>query len=103
MGSRPIARDDEDVSATLREVLEREGVVFRFGAECVAVSRDAAGARVGVTCEEGDPVVIGSHLLLAAMYAKLPYTVVARAVHIHSTMAELLPTTLQSLEPLDMD
>jgi pyruvate/2-oxoglutarate dehydrogenase complex dihydrolipoamide dehydrogenase (E3) component len=45
----------------------------------------------------GDEVV---HTLLAAMYAKAPYTVISRAVHIHPTVAELLPTVLQSLEPL---
>jgi pyruvate/2-oxoglutarate dehydrogenase complex dihydrolipoamide dehydrogenase (E3) component len=37
------------------------------------------------------------HCLLDVMYAKSPYTVVSRAVHIHPTVAELLPTTLQSL------
>jgi len=46
----------------------------------------------------GDEVV---HTLFTAMYAKLPYTVVSRAVHIHPTVAELLPTTLQNLKPLD--
>ncbi len=45
----------------------------------------------------GDEVV---HCLLDAMYAKAPYTVVARAVHIHPTVAELVPTVLQSLRPL---
>jgi hypothetical protein len=40
------------------------------------------------------------HVLLDVMYAKAPYTVVSRAVHFHPTVAELLPTTLQSLEPL---
>ena len=45
----------------------------------------------------GDEAV---HNLLAVMYAKAPYTVVSRAVHIHPTVAELLPTVLQSLEPL---
>ncbi|MFP6643842.1 MAG: hypothetical protein VCF24_09835 [Candidatus Latescibacterota bacterium] len=44
----------------------------------------------------GDEVV---HTLLTAMYAKLPYTVVSRAVHIHPTVAELTPTVLQDLEP----
>ncbi len=29
------------------------------------------------------------HTLLTAMYSKLPYTVVSRAVHIHPTVAEL--------------
>ena len=46
----------------------------------------------------GDEVV---HCLLDAMYAKAPYTVVARAVHIHPTVTELVPTVLQSLRPLD--
>ena len=45
----------------------------------------------------GDEVV---HTLLAMMYAKAPYTVLARAVPIHPTVAELLPTVLQNLEPL---
>ena len=46
----------------------------------------------------GDEVV---HTLLTAIYAKLPYTVISRAVHIHPTVAELIPTVLQDLEPLE--
>jgi pyruvate/2-oxoglutarate dehydrogenase complex dihydrolipoamide dehydrogenase (E3) component len=46
----------------------------------------------------GDEVV---HTLLTAMYARLPYTVVSRAVHIHPTVAELVPTVLQDLKPLE--
>jgi len=45
----------------------------------------------------GDEVV---HSLLDIMYAKQPYTVVSRAMHIHPTVSELLPTVLQELEPL---
>ena len=37
------------------------------------------------------------HSLLDVMYAKAPYRTVTHAVHIHPTVAELLPTTLQSL------
>jgi len=40
------------------------------------------------------------HAVLDVMYAKAPYTVISRAVHIHPTVAELLPTVLQELEPL---
>jgi pyruvate/2-oxoglutarate dehydrogenase complex dihydrolipoamide dehydrogenase (E3) component len=40
------------------------------------------------------------HCLLDAMYAKAPYTVVQRAVHIHPTVSELLPTVLGELKPL---
>jgi pyruvate/2-oxoglutarate dehydrogenase complex dihydrolipoamide dehydrogenase (E3) component len=40
------------------------------------------------------------HCLLDTMYAKAPYTTVTRAVHIHPTVAELLPTVLQDLHPV---
>jgi hypothetical protein len=39
------------------------------------------------------------HVLLDVMYAKAPYTVVQRAMHIHPTVAEFLPTVLSKLEP----
>jgi pyruvate/2-oxoglutarate dehydrogenase complex dihydrolipoamide dehydrogenase (E3) component len=45
----------------------------------------------------GDEIV---HTLLDVMYAKAPYTVIARAVHIHPTVTEWLPTLLQDLKPL---
>jgi pyruvate/2-oxoglutarate dehydrogenase complex dihydrolipoamide dehydrogenase (E3) component len=44
----------------------------------------------------GDEVI---HVLLDVMYAKAPYTVVQRAMHIHPTVAEFLPTVLSKLEP----
>ena len=34
------------------------------------------------------------------MYAKAPYTVIQRAVHIHPTASELIPTMLADLKPL---
>ena len=46
---------------------------------------------------EGDEVV---HTLLDAMYADIPYTLIQRAVHIHPTVAEFIPTLLGSLHPL---
>jgi len=39
------------------------------------------------------------HCLLDVMYAGASYKTVARAVHIHPTVAELLPTILQDLHP----
>ena len=45
----------------------------------------------------GDEVV---HSILDVMYAKAPYTLIKRAVHIHPTVSELVPTTLWSLKPL---
>ena len=44
----------------------------------------------------GDEVI---HVLLDMMYAKAPYTVVQRAMHIHPTVSEFLPTILAKLEP----
>jgi pyruvate/2-oxoglutarate dehydrogenase complex dihydrolipoamide dehydrogenase (E3) component len=44
----------------------------------------------------GDEVV---HVLLDVMYARAPYTVVKRAMHIHPTVAEYLPTVLSKLKP----
>jgi pyruvate/2-oxoglutarate dehydrogenase complex dihydrolipoamide dehydrogenase (E3) component len=43
------------------------------------------------------------HCILDTMYADDPYTTLARAVHIHPTVSELIPTTLQSLKPLAAD
>ncbi len=45
----------------------------------------------------GDEVV---HCLIDLMYADAPYTVIQRAVHIHPTVSELIPTLLGDLEPL---
>lgn len=44
----------------------------------------------------GDEVV---HGLLDVMQAGAPYTTIARAMHIHPTVSELLPTVMQQLEP----
>ena len=65
MAPRLIARDDEDVSAAVREILEGEGVDVHLVAECVGF-RDAGGKIAArVDCADGPPEVLGSHLLLA--------------------------------------
>jgi pyruvate/2-oxoglutarate dehydrogenase complex dihydrolipoamide dehydrogenase (E3) component len=46
----------------------------------------------------GDEVI---HSVLDVMYSGAPYTTISRAVHIHPTVTELVPTTLQDLRPLD--
>ena len=45
----------------------------------------------------GDEVV---HSVLDVMYAKAPYTVIQRAMHIHPTVSELVPTMLGELKAL---
>jgi len=58
-------------------------------------SRHVLGASIlGVG---GDEVI---HVLLTLMYAKAPYEVMQRAVYIHPTVSELLPTMLGRLKPL---
>jgi pyruvate/2-oxoglutarate dehydrogenase complex dihydrolipoamide dehydrogenase (E3) component len=44
----------------------------------------------------GDEVI---HSIIDLMYAKAPYTVMQRAMHIHPTVSELLPTMLGDLKP----
>jgi len=50
---------------------------------------------LGIECDE----VI--HSILDIMYAKAPYTVIQRAMHIHPTVSELIPTMLGELKPLE--
>jgi pyruvate/2-oxoglutarate dehydrogenase complex dihydrolipoamide dehydrogenase (E3) component len=50
---------------------------------------------LGVECDE----VI--HSILDIMYAKAPYTVMQRAMHIHPTVSELVPTMLGEMKPLE--
>jgi pyruvate/2-oxoglutarate dehydrogenase complex dihydrolipoamide dehydrogenase (E3) component len=45
----------------------------------------------------GDEVI---HCILDVMYVKAPYTVLQRAVHIHPTVSEFIPTMLGDLRPL---
>jgi pyruvate/2-oxoglutarate dehydrogenase complex dihydrolipoamide dehydrogenase (E3) component len=60
-----------------------------------ADSQQILGASLlGVGCDE----VI--HLILDVMYARAPYTVLTHAMHIHPTVAELIPTLLGDLQPL---
>ncbi len=46
---------------------------------------------------EGDEVI---HCVLDIMYAKAPYTVMQRAMHIHPTVSEFIPTMMDRLKPL---
>ena len=61
-----------------------------------AESRKILG--VGILGIGGDEVV---HAILDVMYARAPYTVITRAMHIHPTVAEFMPTLLGKLEPME--
>jgi pyruvate/2-oxoglutarate dehydrogenase complex dihydrolipoamide dehydrogenase (E3) component len=64
-GPRLIGREDEDVSDAVREILEAEGIHIRLNAECISLAKRDGGVAVGLTCEEGPPEVVGTHVLLA--------------------------------------
>jgi pyruvate/2-oxoglutarate dehydrogenase complex dihydrolipoamide dehydrogenase (E3) component len=65
MAPRLIAREDEDVSMGIADVLEAEGIELRLNATCMSVGKHPDGVAVNVDCTEGAPQVVGSHLLLA--------------------------------------
>jgi pyruvate/2-oxoglutarate dehydrogenase complex dihydrolipoamide dehydrogenase (E3) component len=87
MGKRPMTRVGRAV-----EKGETEGFMkILVDAETGAI---LGAAILGVG---GDEAI---HSILDIMYAKAPYTVIQRAVHIHPTVCELIPTMLGDLQPL---
>jgi pyruvate/2-oxoglutarate dehydrogenase complex dihydrolipoamide dehydrogenase (E3) component len=65
MGSRLIGREDEDISQGVHEILEAEGIHIRLNAKCISLAKRDGGIAVALTCEEGPPEVVGTHVLLA--------------------------------------
>ena len=62
---RLLAREDQDVSDAIRQILETEGVRFQLNAECLSLSRQGEQIAVTASCGDEAPVIVGSHLLLA--------------------------------------
>jgi pyruvate/2-oxoglutarate dehydrogenase complex dihydrolipoamide dehydrogenase (E3) component len=60
-----IAREDEDVSGEVRNILQGEGIVVRTSATCIGLAPHQQGVAVSVNCDEGPPDAVGSHVLLA--------------------------------------
>src|SRR5262249_3937464 len=65
MGPRLVKREDEDISQSIKTILEAEGIKIRLNAECIAFEKRDAKVAVQVDCNSGDKIVIGSHVLLA--------------------------------------
>ena len=65
MAPRLIGREDDEISETVREILEAEGIDVRLNANCIGLARRDGGVAVTARCEPGDDVVTGSHILLA--------------------------------------
>jgi pyruvate/2-oxoglutarate dehydrogenase complex dihydrolipoamide dehydrogenase (E3) component len=62
---RLIAREDDDVSNAIRDILQAEGITVRTQANCIRLAPHERGIAVGVDCVEGEPTIVGSHVLLA--------------------------------------
>jgi pyruvate/2-oxoglutarate dehydrogenase complex dihydrolipoamide dehydrogenase (E3) component len=69
---RLISREDEDVSAAVKDILEAEGIAVRLNAECIRFAPHGTDISVGVDCTSGPPETLGSHVLLAV--GRLPNT-----------------------------
>jgi pyruvate/2-oxoglutarate dehydrogenase complex dihydrolipoamide dehydrogenase (E3) component len=64
-GPRLVSREDEDISAGVRSVLESEGIGVRVDAECIHFEPRGAQIAVGLDCDSDQREVIGSHVLMA--------------------------------------
>ncbi|AQA04934.1 mercuric reductase [Mycobacterium sp. MS1601] len=62
-GSRLASREDDDVCAAIKDILENDGITIHLGSDDIRVARDGSG--VAVHTREGGPVVTGTHLLVA--------------------------------------
>jgi pyruvate/2-oxoglutarate dehydrogenase complex dihydrolipoamide dehydrogenase (E3) component len=65
MAPRLVRHEDEDVSAAIKDIVEREGVEVRLNAECISLAKRGDNIIARVDCTVGAPEVAGSHLLLA--------------------------------------
>ncbi len=64
-GPRLIGREDEDVSDTVKEILEKEGINIRLNAGCISAKKHNEGVIVEVDCTQRDTHISGSHVLWA--------------------------------------
>src|SRR6476661_2081109 len=62
-GPRLTSREDEDVSATIKEILEADGIAVEVGATAISFRKRDNGFEV--TPREGAEPIVGSHLLMA--------------------------------------
>ncbi len=65
MAPRLVRHEDEDVSAAIKDIVEREGIEVRLNAECISLAKRGDEIVAKVDCTAGAPEVAGSHLLLA--------------------------------------
>jgi pyruvate/2-oxoglutarate dehydrogenase complex dihydrolipoamide dehydrogenase (E3) component len=62
---RLVPREDDDVSAAIKEILEGEGIGIRVATKCSGLERTGNGIRARLDAPDGPAEVIGTHLLVA--------------------------------------
>ena len=65
MGPRLIGREDKDISEAVRQILAAEGIQIRLNAKCLSLAKRDSRIAVGISCDEGPPEAVGTHVLLA--------------------------------------
>jgi pyruvate/2-oxoglutarate dehydrogenase complex dihydrolipoamide dehydrogenase (E3) component len=99
---------DEQVRRSARRALTGFRPMTRVGR---AVEKGETQGFMKVTVDANTQEILGAaiigpgadeaiHCILDVMYAKAPYQTLQRAVHIHPTVSELIPTILGGLKPL---
>ena len=65
LGDQIIPREDPEISQSLREALEEEGMSFRFGSKTTKVAKTADGIEITIEKRDGTTETLkGSHLLV---------------------------------------
>jgi pyruvate/2-oxoglutarate dehydrogenase complex dihydrolipoamide dehydrogenase (E3) component len=64
-GPRLVSREDDDISAAIKDILEGEGIEVRLDAECISFERSGSGVKIGLHCDREPRAVDGTHVLLA--------------------------------------
>jgi pyruvate/2-oxoglutarate dehydrogenase complex dihydrolipoamide dehydrogenase (E3) component len=64
-GPRLAAREDEDVSTAMLDILQGEGIDVRLATDSIDFAPHPQGVRVDVTNSSGDSALVGSHVLIA--------------------------------------
>ncbi|HXA49224.1 MAG TPA: FAD-containing oxidoreductase [Candidatus Acidoferrum sp.] len=98
---------DREIARTGRKVLTAKREMTRVGR---AVEKGETNGFMKITVDAETRQILGAailgvegdeaiHCILDVMYARALYTVLQRAMHIHPTVSELIPTMLGDLQP----
>lgn len=98
---------DHEIERTGRKVMSAKRQMTRVGR---AVEKGETKGFMKITVDTETHQILGAailgvegdeaiHCILDVMYARAPYTALQRAMHIHPTVSELIPTLLGDLQP----